>query len=271
MTPIEKSRLLLQRTMSALGPYRADVVLIGGMAKTFYRQLPEFRDHGIVPQSTLDVDLAVPEPLLLRDAHSLHHRLEANGLRRYVPLDMDNRPAAYHYHLVEDGVERPSPIYLEFVVPLRGPERDTPGHPQTDLLASALRFIDLLQAMPVTIQDPDLGMIRLPHPLTYAIQKTRIGSVRRPEKAERDQADAFFVIVGFQSDWASWRMVWDRLCTDRHDWAQWLATTNERWHALYASDDTPSCRTVARIVDLDPRRVHRIMQDFLAQVCPVPP
>jgi hypothetical protein len=258
MSPTEKSRLLLQRTMSALGPYRDEAILIGGMAKTFYRQVPGFRDQGIVPQATLDVDLAVPEPLLLREAVSLHARLEAHGLR----------PAAHRYHLAEDGVERPAAVHLEFVVPLHGPERDTPGHPQADLLASALRFIDLLQALPVTITDPDLGSLRLAHPLTYAIQKTRIGSARRHGKAERDLADAFYVLTGFHAEWASWRMVWEQLCADRHTWAQWLATTNARWWELYGTDLTPRCRTVAQIVGMDPRRVQRVMMDFLEQVCP---
>ena len=211
MNNAEKTQLLLRRTLAALGPYRTDVVFIGGFAKTFYCHLSGFRDHGLVSQATLDIDLAVPEPLLLRENSTLHHRLEDQGLRRYVGLGLDNRPAYHRYHLLEDGIERPAVVYLEFIVPLRGPDRLTPGKPQADLLAHALRFIDLLQDRPVTIVDPEFGSLRLPHPLAYVIQKTRIWRDRQPDKAQRDQADAFYVIFGFQADWSAWRVEWLRL------------------------------------------------------------
>jgi len=264
----EKIQLLLHRTMAALGPYRSDVILIGGFAKTFYRHLPGFRDQGLVSQATLDVDLALPEPLLLRENSTLHHRLEEQGLRRYVGLGLDNRPAYHRYHLMEDGIERPAIVHLEFIVPLRGPDRLTPGQPQADLLAHALRFIDLLQDRPVTIIEPEFGSIRLPHPLAYAIQKTRIWRDRQPDKAQRDQADSFYVILGFQADWTAWRDEWLRLSEHRHEWAQWLAVTQQRWRDLYRTVDSPGCRIVALITGMDPRAVHRIMADFLVAVCP---
>jgi hypothetical protein len=266
MTNVEKLQLLLRRTMAALGPYREDVVFIGGFAKTFYRHLPGFRDHGLVPQATLDVDLALPEPLLLRENASLHLRLEEQGLRRYVGLGLDNRPAFHRYHLMEDGIARPAVVHLEFIVPLRGPDRETPGHPQADLLAHALRFIDLLQDQPVTVVDPEFGSLRLPHPLAYAIQKTRIWRDRR-DKANRDQADAFYVIFGLQANWSAWRNEWLRLSQNRPEWARWLATTQQHWREQYRTPDSPGGRTVALITGMDPLAVHRIMADFIKAVC----
>jgi hypothetical protein len=271
MNNASKLRLLLQRTMIALEPYRDDVVLIGGFAKTLYRHAPGFRDPGLVPQATLDIDLALPEPLLLRNAESLHERLEAAGLVRYVGLGLGNQPACHRYHLAEDGAARPAAVHLEFVVPLHGADRERPGRPQPDLLAHALRFIALLQADPVTVSDPDLGRIRLPHPLTYAIQKTRIWRERQPEKAQRDQADVFYVVLAFQSEWGAWRSQWQRLEQQRHEWSQWLATTREHWLEHYRTADAPGSRGVAQITGVDARAVQRIMADFQAAVCPVPP
>lgn len=256
--------------MMALDPYRDDVVLIGGFAKTLYRHLPGFHDPGVVPQATLDVDLALPEPLLLHNAGSLHERLEAAGLLRYVGLGLGNHPAYHRYHLAEDGADRPAAVHLEFVVPLYGPESDRPGQPQPGLLAHALRFIDLLQADPVTILDPDLGRIRLPHPLTYAIQKTRIWRDRQPEKAQRDQADVFYVVLAFHQAWPAWRAAWQEL-TQRHPtWAKWLASTREHWNEHYRTADAPGCSDVARITGMDARAVQRIMADFQNTVCPPP-
>lgn len=266
-----KLRLLLQRTMLALEPYRDEVVLVGGFAKTLYRHLPGFRDPGVVPQATLDIDLALPEPLLVRAAGSLHERLEAAGLLRHVSLGLDNRPAAHRYHLAEDGVARPAAVHLEFIVPLRGAERDAPGRPQPDLLAHALRFVDLLQADPVTVDDPDLGSIRLPHPLTYAIQKTLIWRKRQPEKAQRDQADVFYVLLALREDWPAWRSQWHRLGQQRAEWAKWLASAHQHWRDHYRTVDAPGCRGVAQITGMDARAVQRIMADFLMEVCAMPP
>jgi hypothetical protein len=238
--------VLLKQVFTALGPYREEILLIGGFAKTYYRLVPGFRDLGLIPLATNDVDLAMREPLMIRGGQRLHDALLAQGLVHHEIWDTSNRPAACRYYL--PGTKRPLPNdpYVEFLVPLFGPESTKPSRPQQDeLLAQAVRFADLLLAEPVTVQDPELGLLRIPHPLAFVIQKTRIRKYRKPAKQARDQADAFYVVISMRSEWEAWRDRWHDWSQRSETWASWLKTTSDWWTTLYKSPSQPGAKEVA--------------------------
>jgi hypothetical protein len=178
-----KVQELLRLVVRAIEPYENEIVLIGGVAKHWYSNLPGYEDPGFQPMGTIDIDLALPEPLALRGGATLHRRLMDQQLTpREIP-GLDNRTAISRYYL--PGITRPTANdpYLECLVPMRGADRDSPGNPQgPPLVASAVRFLDLVTADALQITIPDIGTLRIPHPFAYITQKTRIRSKRRPDK-----------------------------------------------------------------------------------------
>lgn len=266
-----KVEMLAQRVVRAIGPYADSVVLVGGFARELYRHHPEFSEPGFVPLATLDIDLAVREPLLMQGDASLAQRLQAEGLVRYTGLDLRNRPAIHRFHLREDGAERPATVYVEIIVPLHGQERDRPSRPQPDLLAPALRYVDLLMADALTITDPALGRpVRIPHPAAFIVQKTCMRSERR-QKAARDQADVFYVALGFAAQWSHWADTLKVWSTHRH-WGPWCRRALTIWGTLYGSSTSVGSLEVAAAYPgiATAERVHRVMCDLI-QALNMPP
>ncbi len=243
-----KVQSLLRLIATAIEPYRGEVVLIGGIAKHWYQVSEGFVDSGLVPNATLDIDLALPEPMVLRGGASLHDRLIAQQLIMWEIPGLDNRTAICRYYLPGTTHPKADDPYLECLVPWRGRERTTPGIPQgPPLVASPVRFLDLLVHDSIDLTMPDIGTFRVPHPLAYVFQKTRIRSNRRPAKQVNDQADAFYVMLGFQSQWGSWRSQWKTWKGHSDEWAAWLITTERLWTDLYASENSQGTRAVQSV------------------------
>ena len=194
---------LFRRVVAALGPYRESVVLVGGYARDLYRLHPGWREPGLQAATTNDVDLAVADPLRVMGDGGLHAALLAQGLVPRFRLGLAHQPVASAYFAAENPAPRPTDPHVEFVTPLRGPDREEPvSHPQRDeLIASPLRYIDLLLSDPVVVTSLVHGRVCIPHPLHYLVQKTLI----RPKRIEhgkqvKDQVDAFVVLHGLQAD-----------------------------------------------------------------------
>jgi hypothetical protein len=252
------------RAIDALGPYREGVVLIGGFARDLYRHVPGFADPDVHAPGTNDVDLAVPDPLRLFGKIRLHDCLLQHGFKASERLGLDHRTVAKVYFPAEIDRPRPTDPHVDIITPLHGPERDTHAQPQPpDLFAFALRFVDLLLDDPITVDDPQVGTVRIPHPLAYIVQKTLIRPKRQTEgKQAKDQADAFFVVVSLQSAWSDWRARWKHI-TETPEQKQWLKTTAQRWDELYRSPDRPGAREVAAAYPRFPAEVVcRVMTDF---------
>jgi hypothetical protein len=237
---------LLHRVMRGLGSYRDGVVLVGGFARDLYRYQEGFADLALRPPATNDVDFAVDNPFQIFGDRHLHDILLQAGLQHRALTGLDHQPMGCVYYAAELADPRPTDPHVEFVTPLRGPDRDGKSQPQhDDLFAFALRFIDLLLDDPVSVTDPKLGRVRIPHPLAYVIQKTRIRPKRREErKAAKDQADAFFVIVSLQAKWDEWRPRWDRIAQHQEQ-GSWLRETQRLWTDLYKGPTSLGAREVA--------------------------
>lgn len=263
---------LLVQVAPHLGEYRDHVVVVGGLAKLLYRTADGFALDLPPSQRTKDVDFAIRDPLEILGGRALHDRLIGAGLRSHEQTGLAHQTVSCTYYPQE--LERPSQLdpHLEFVSPFRGPDRSEPvSRPQRDALhANPLRFVDLLLDEPWTVEHPEVGRLRVPHPLAYIVQKTRIRVKRQSAgKQARDQADAFYVLLGFNRVWSTWGSVLERWNANR-EWAQWLLDVRRTWSTIYAGANTPAAHEVA---DADEFRgrfsasdVIRIMRDFRAAV-----
>jgi hypothetical protein len=95
------------RTLEALAPYRQHVVLVGGFARDFYRLLPGFDDLGLVGAETLDVDMAISDPLQLLGEQRLHTMFSAHGLAWKPRLGLQHQPIGGAYFPAELAQPRP--------------------------------------------------------------------------------------------------------------------------------------------------------------------
>ena len=263
-----KVQELLRLTVRAIEPYQNEIVLIGGVAKHWYSNLSGYVNPGFEPMSTIDIDLALPEPLALRGGSTLHQRLMDQHLTMKEILGLDNRPAICRYYLPGITHPRADDPYLECLVPMRGPDRDSAGNPQgPPLVASAVRFLDLVTTDALQITIPEIGTLKIPHPFAYIIQKTRIRSKRRPEKQAKDQADVFYVAMSFRSQWAEWSTMWHRWRSHSPEWSAWLTTVQNHWTDLYATPTSAGSREVQSMnVGMPSDLIARIMQDFVRHI-----
>jgi hypothetical protein len=141
------------------------------------------------------------------------------------------------------------------------------------LLAHALRYVDLLLNRPLTVQDPHWGVLQLPHPASFLLQKQCIRDRRqRRGKAATDQADTMFTLWGFCPRWDDLIARWRELEAQRGEWSAWGTRVRQQMATLYASPTAPGSREVANVFAQQPGRVvsaeevARIVQSFLAQL-----
>lgn len=135
-----------RKLVGALGPYLADLVVVGGWAHRLMTEHEVASRLPFEPLMTLDADLAGREQLPVR-GEDIRQRLLQAGFRE--ELRGEDRPPISEYHLGgEDGG-----LYVEFLVPQHGSglrRNYTPD--DTAVLAGAsaqkLRYVDLLLHAP---------------------------------------------------------------------------------------------------------------------------
>lgn len=260
---------LLRRALIALEPYRDEVVIIGGIAKKWYRHLPGFDEIGLAPLDTNDVDVAMPEPLQIQGGMTLDRRFQDAGLARHESQTYRGQRAPCRYYLATapDPARTRDP-YVECLVPELGRERETPGHPQNDQLAATpVRFLDLLMATAIAVDHPIHGSVRVPHPLAFAIVKTRMrrtrhrGPVQRHHvglfrgKQARDQADLYYVLMCLRSQWGAWAPLWMTWQARSPTWKSWMRDAERFWAEAYATPASQASQEVMAIYPAVPADV----------------
>lgn len=212
---------LVERAFRALDPYREDLVLVGGLVPFLYLAHPEVRAPAFAPLATNDLDLAIPRRLPARHARTLRDLLDEHGFHtREIPGFYDT-VSQYTFSLGPPGRGRPH--HLEFLAPLRGPEPRRPLLTQVDLPLWPLRYVDLLRAAPMRIEHDRLGIVQVPHPLTYVVQKALIrGERRTDDRRIRDQGAIFWTVLAFEHGRRHWQHVHRRLGEQRHEWGAWI-------------------------------------------------
>ena len=261
-------RELFKRARTGLSAYQDHLVLVGGLAKFFYLNHPDFRAPEVTPRATVDLDIALDQHARSR-SEDIHTRLVQAGLIPYVVLDAQGHPLEQQYQLVEEGSAIRAETGLELLVARQG----FPRRPRrlSGIVPSELRHVDLLLHHPIPIDVGQTGIVRLPHPLAYVAQKTLIRPYRDPRKAISDQADVFFTVWGFQPPWPGWQEQFQHFKAGR--------TFRRRLHDvriiltdLYRDEYTTGSQAVAQLYlnlggpSPDPALVSRIMRDFLAQL-----
>jgi Nucleotidyltransferase len=128
--------------LSALEPWLAQIVIVGGWAHHLYRLHPHAQRLDYPPLNTLDTDIALPGRFPVGE-QDIRSRLLANGFSE--EFFGEDRPPATHYHLCGHA----SGFYAEFLTPLVGGELDrAKGRKATAQIAGIasqrLRFIELL-------------------------------------------------------------------------------------------------------------------------------
>ncbi len=269
-------RDLIARARRAMESYDGEWILIGGLAPIFYPHHPEFRRPPFDPLPTKDVDIALPRRLPVKGGKTVRASLAEVGVVAVETMALEPRGeiGAQRYQDQVYG-ERRGPAWIDFLTPLFGDEHYI-VRPQPDLVAQAVKYLDLLMYQPVAVEVPEFGRLWLPHPFAFICQKQSIRTARPNDaKRRKDQADLISVAWSFEP----W---WDELAaravilrdTPKKPWKAWVNRALKELRQLYASPASLGPIEAAAAAGaggvVTPMTVHRVMQAFLAKM-PVSP
>lgn len=201
MKDLDETLAILRTIWPIIAPYQDDVMVVGGAAAHLYTLVDGFAGLGLLrPLGTVDLDIGVPTPLATRGGKHLVRLLHDAGFHAVQRTTGSGATRIDLPGLGSDGVDP----YLEFLAPAEAgfAADDTV---QDGIQAHVSPFAWMLFVEPLRVPLPDgLGLVRLPHPLSYAAQKTLIAHTTRPlDKRSKDFADALHVLSGFRSSWSS--------------------------------------------------------------------
>ena len=176
----------LAACLLAMGPYREDAVLTGGLVPLLYR----FAIPGVVnphpPITTFDIDWTLPAPLQLRE-QSLHRLFLNNGFVQLLRTSVGaHHPVTYYQH-ERHGDSELARIHVELLAPRQGGRTDRSGRNRTvepiqdEVIAQRLPYLDLLLFCPFQFDVASIDglsldgacFINLPNPTCFVLQKAR--------------------------------------------------------------------------------------------------
>lgn len=192
MSDARRDVVAFARTASALEPYLADLVFIGGFAHFLFTLRPEAAPLPFTPLTTRDADVAAPLRLARRE-QSIAQLLIAAGFEQR--LSGDQIPPVSEYALGDEATG----FYVEFLAPLVGGEVKRGGRADVTttvggVTAQTLRHLDILLMAPwqVTLA-PGSGfpvarptVIQIPNPAAFMVQKILVLGKRMPAKQAKD-------------------------------------------------------------------------------------
>ncbi len=148
--PANQDLASFSRMVEALAPWLEHVVVIGGWAHRLYQYHPLAQPLDYPPLTTLDADIAVPNPLPNNLETDIRERLVKAGFEEEF-LGEENPPAT-HFRLGTD----PTGFYAEFLTPLIGSDYKRGKRDATTQIAGVgvqkLRYLDLLLQSPWSIE-----------------------------------------------------------------------------------------------------------------------
>jgi len=281
----QQALLDLGRCIEALGAYREDAVLTGGMVPFFYRNLPTAARVEQEPLMTFDADWTVPVPLAKRPGQTLDLNLRD---AHFVGILLgEDAPVVFYQH-ERHGTQKLAPIHVEFLAPRRGAPKDRKGKDRTSvqaqpgLWAQALPYLDLLLQETITM---DASMIKglalpagrtvlLPHPATYVIQKALCRPKRQPDKRDKDLAYIYDVATLTRTSWPDMAGAVVRLKSRGCFPAKWFTDARRTLARLFGSAAADGPLAVARIYQdamgapaaPSEAAIHRVMELFLPAI-----
>jgi hypothetical protein len=179
------------RLITALRPWLAQVVVVGGWAHRLHRFHPLANPAAHLPLRTRDADVAFPLDAEL--AGDIQAALRRAGFIQELFGDLV--PPATHYRLGEEDAG----FYAEFLTPLHGSGLKRRGAPdatvaRAGVTAQKMRYLELLLVNPWTVRlgqaegvpaGSDLD-VRVPNAVTFIVLKLLIHYDRRPGKRAQD-------------------------------------------------------------------------------------
>jgi hypothetical protein len=179
------------RLITALRPWLAQVVVVGGWAHRLHRLHPLANPAAHLPVRTRDADVAFPAAAIL--AGDLRAALRDAGF--VEELFGEDVPPATHYRLGREDAD----FYAEFLTPLVGSGLRRKGRTdatvaKAGVIAQKLRYVELLLLHPWAIRvGAHVGVpiatevdVRVPNPTSFIVQKLLIHSARPPRKKAQD-------------------------------------------------------------------------------------
>lgn len=229
----DEARKLLVRCARATQSYGADVVIGGRMALVLYRLHGELNAGTRRILATREVDVVVPRKLPVR-GDPIVKQLAANDL---VPFDAPglNRKSRGK-RIFQDkrhGTDRPAREFVEFVAP-RVTESDSMLEPQPELVASPLRYIDLLLFEPIAVGVDDV-VIYVADPAMFIAQKMLMRDSRSGRKQDKDLVGVYEACFLSSARWEREREVVSRAMNADATWKKWLRRVPALLDASFAT------------------------------------
>lgn len=212
MKPTDE-RELFARLILALGPYRSDVVLIGGWAHRLFRLHPLSQLVDFPPLLTQDVDLAVTAGVAPREEDLRQLLLKAGFVERLLG---EHRPPVTHYQFGDEGG-----FYAEFLAPLAGGGVRRDGAPDSTtriagVSAQKLRYLETLLVAPwaVSLSQPEYPVgskprrVRIANATSYLAQKLLVLPRRRRSDREKDVLYLHDALIMFGRSLSQLQQIW---------------------------------------------------------------
>ena len=239
---LEEAKKLLMRCARACADYGVDVVIGGRMALILYRLHGDLLAVDRPALATREVDVVVPRRLTVRGA-PIVERLAAVGL---VPHDAPGLSRKERGKRVfqdkRHGTDRPAPQFVEFVAP-RVTETDGMLEPQPGLIASPLRYIELLlfEPLPVVV---DEVMIHVAGPAMFVAQKVLMRDSKSGRRQDKDLVSVYEACLLSAPRWATERETVVRAAASSETWGKWLGRVDALLMAHFGSATSPGAVAV---------------------------
>ena len=158
----------LELAVQAMGEYRQQVVLVGGLVPVFYRHLwGDEQSRDIL--ATTDIDLLTPGSLSLLEGKGLDQMLEEAGFQ--LQFRHGDDPPSAKYHHTRHAKDRPPPITLEFITERCGgaKEGQQKKKVQEGFYVPELPFVQILSDRPLGIDLFQIGSSSIEEPLEIQV------------------------------------------------------------------------------------------------------
>jgi len=236
----------LGRCLEAMGEYRNQCVLTGGLAAVVYRFLLPVSPGGQQLLTTFDVDVGVPHPLAIREGLELDKMMTDAGFEVYSVGE--GKTLAHFYKHREQDPGRFSAYHVEFLTPLpeavQGGDQDGRSlELQPNLVVQALPYLDLLFEDPIicsaasvpALDIPSDVTFRIANPAMYIAQKTLAWPSRAEHKQEKDLAYIYYVILIHRSKWQDIAEQLSRVAHGSPRYGHWISQAVNALEELYCS------------------------------------
>jgi hypothetical protein len=233
---LEEAKKLLLRCASACADHGQDVVIGGRMALLLYRLHGDLLEVDRPALPTREVDVVVPRRLAVRGL-PIVARLAALDLVPYDAPSLNRK--ARGKRIFQDkrhGTDRPAPEYVEFLAP-RVTDSDGMLEPQPELIASPLRYIELLLFEPLSVVI-DGVTIHVSGPAMFIAQKALMRDSSSGRKQDKDLVSVYEACVLSAPRWISERAIVQH-AKSTETWAKWLSRVPTLLMGSFATAASP--------------------------------